>query len=107
MTLRHDHRSRVRIPAGYRTDEGAEFATSVIDISETGCRLRSGVEPLSPGKGLSIAIGNLAPVSAWVRWQYGSFCGLSFTRPLHSALLEHLEHAHARGALQKPGQARP
>lgn len=106
MTARHDPRSRVSIPAGYRTDDGAEFETSVIDISEMGCRLRNGVEPLAPGKGLSIAIGNLAPVSAQVRWQYGSFCGLAFTRPLHSALLDHLEHAHARGALNPDPEPR-
>lgn len=103
MTARHDPRARVKIPAGYRTDDGCEYETSVIDISEMGCRLRHGIDVLQPGKGLSIAIGNLAPISARVAWQYGSFCGLAFTRPLHAALLEYLEHAHARGALSPDG----
>ncbi|RVQ69284.1 PilZ domain-containing protein [Croceicoccus ponticola] len=107
MAHRYQHRSRVRIPAGYRTDKGDEIATSVIDISERGCRLRSGVDLLKPGEGLSIAIGNLAPVSAQVQWQYGSFCGLSFVRPLDTALLDHLRHAYVRGALPLESLPRP
>lgn len=99
MTTRQNYRLRVRIPADYRTDDGAEFSTSVIDISEKGCRLRDGIEILSPGAGLSITIGNMAPISGQVRWQYRSSCGVAFTRPLHSALVDHLQSVHTRGAL--------
>ncbi|WP_066557032.1 PilZ domain-containing protein [Croceicoccus bisphenolivorans] len=99
MTTRQAYRSRVKIPASYRTDDGSEYETSVVDISEHGCRLRDGIATVRPGAGLSISIGTMAPISAEVRWLYRSFCGVAFTRPLHSALVEHLQHAHARGAL--------
>lgn len=99
MTARQDYRLRVKIPADYRTDDGAEFETSVIDLSEKGCRLRDGTELLKPGSGLSIRIGNLAPISGHVRWQYRSSVGVAFTRPLHGALVDHLQSIHTRGAL--------
>jgi len=101
VTKRQHSRVPVKIPAGYRTDDGAEFETSVIDISASGCRLRDGIEGLRPGSGLSISIGNMAPVSAQVRWQYRSTCGISFTRPLHGAIVDHLQAVHARGVLRK------
>lgn len=99
MTARQDIRCRVAIPADYRVDGGSRFETSVIDISEFGCCLRKGVEPLEPGAGLSIAIANMGPVSARVRWRYGAFCGISFTRKLETTLVDHLYQVHARGAL--------
>lgn len=107
MTLRQDSRGRVRIPADYRTDDGCAFETSVIDLSEEGCRLSSGVDRLTPGTGLSIAIDRMAPVSARVLWQYGPFCGLAFTRRMDPALVQHLRHSHARGPLRDCERPRP
>lgn len=99
MPHRQAYRARVRIPATCRTDDGVEHGTSVVDLSEDGCRLRDGIDALDPGMGLSIAIGNMAPVSAQVQWRYRSFAGIAFTRPLAGALVDHLQHHHARGPL--------
>jgi len=90
MGIRQDVRSRVAIPASYQADDGLRVATSITDISEYGCRLRKGVEHLRAGTGLSITIDALQPVSARVCWQYGQYCGLSFQRPLASAIVHHL-----------------
>jgi len=100
MTAKQDYRVRVKIPAGFRTDDGAEFETSVTDISEKGCCLHGGTQMLRPGHGLSIQIGTLAPISAEVRWLYQSTCGVVFTRPLHGALVGQLQSLHTRGPLQ-------
>ncbi|MBB3990529.1 PilZ domain-containing protein [Croceicoccus naphthovorans] len=101
MTYRTDPRSPVAIPAEYRLDDGEEVETSVIDLSETGCRMRAGVGYLKPGTGLSLAIGNMAPVSAYVRWQYGTYFGVAFTRPMERQLVDYLRHVHARGPLTR------
>lgn len=107
MAERKVHRARVRIAAEYRTDNGDAFETSVIDLSETGCRMRQRIAAPAKGTGISIAIGNLAPVSAHVEWRYGAFFGLSFTRPLPATLVDHLGHVHARGRLNAGEMPRP
>lgn len=107
MTARLDHRVRIRIPAGCRIDDGSEFETSVLDISEEGCRMRTAAAALRPGTSLSLAIGTLAPIAGKVRWRYGTFCGVLFSRPLEQVLLQHLEHAHVRGPLKPDELPRP
>ena len=107
MTARKDYRHPVRIPAHCRADDGTEIEVAVIDISPTGCRLLQCTDAPAVGAGLSIAIGNLAPIAARVKWCYGGYWGLSFTRALPATLVQHLEYTHARGALKASERALP
>lgn len=92
-------RTRTRVPATFRTDDGAEHGTPAIELPEDGNRLRAGIDAPDPGAGASIAIGSMAAVSAHLQWRYRALCGIACIRPLAGGLVDNRQHSHARRPL--------
>ncbi|WP_144097771.1 hypothetical protein [Croceicoccus sediminis] len=74
---------------------------SVVEFSETGCRIRDHEMTCEPGDVFHLMLEDVGPMVADVRWKNGAFFGVSFRVPLRTVVLNHL-----RDETSKPLQDR-
>ncbi|RVQ67127.1 hypothetical protein EKN06_09420 [Croceicoccus ponticola] len=96
-------RHRWRGMAFARIQSGAYVGrcVSVVEFSETGCRVRDHTMACEEGDMFHLVLEDVGPMVADVRWTYGAFIGASFRQPLTALVMEHL---HTR--LDQPLQMR-
>ena len=66
------------------------WEVTVLDLSETGCRISDPKWSLKEGAPISIRIGPIGPVDASVRWRKEQQVGIRFGNPLYPSVLEHI-----------------
>src|SRR4051812_5140526 len=88
---RREPRGAVRLNGRYSYAAGAPRSASIGNLSKGGCCLRSSGQPLDRGTFLTVRLGSIGPVDAWVRWAEGQLCGVQFDRELHVAVLDHIQ----------------
>lgn len=71
------------------TSRGSRDVT-ILDLSDTGCRLADHASQLAPDTRLTVKLGPVGPVEATVRWRRGDSVGIQFCTPLYPAVLEHI-----------------
>lgn len=74
---------------------------SVVEFSETGCRIRDHAMLCEPGDVFHMTLEDVGPMVADVRWNNGAFFGISFRVALSQHVLSHL-----RFTIEQPLQER-
>lgn len=87
---RRDSRRVLNAGATVRSSSLGQVGGHVIDISENGCKLELDVDRMLAEQRLMIKLPSLETLSGVVRWVNGRIVGVEFSRPLHSAVVEHL-----------------
>ena len=91
---RQEPRLPVEITSRYRTGSGQAHIVRVSNLSRSGCLLHQNYSALSPGKMLTIRLGEIGPIDSVVRWKDGLNVGLEFITPLHQAMMDHLSQLY-------------
>lgn len=86
---RSSGRSDVNIRAEVRESGAGNFHIFVLDLSQTGFRMRS-LSYINPEKIIFLRMPGFAPLESKVMWSNGDFYGCEFSRPLHPAVLDHI-----------------
>ncbi|MDR7101953.1 hypothetical protein [Croceicoccus sp. BE223] len=63
---------------------------SIVEFSETGCRLRDHDMACEAGDVFHMTLEDIGPMVADVRWKNGAFIGISFRQKLTETVLRHL-----------------
>lgn len=92
---RRSNREKVILAARCRKYSGAMENVIVSDVSAHGCRIYSDDMALRVGQRLTIQPAKLEGIAGEVRWVEGKRAGVSFERPLHDAVAEHLQREYA------------
>jgi len=71
------------------------YALNMIDLSEFGCKLVTGVFDIRPGDRICLRPHNLEGVWGDVIWARYRSAGVRFDRPIHPAVVEHLAREYA------------
>lgn len=108
MAERGADRHDISIQGRLRTSKGARDVT-IVDLSESGCRIFDRMGILSPGETVTMRIGPVGPVDSTVRWQEQPYVGIRFDNPLYPAVLDHIRtHFDLRelgkGEIDNPGE---
>ena len=69
----------------------------VTDLSRHGCRICAGTLWLPAGQMIILRLTGLESLLGTVRWSRDGEAGIEFERPLHPAIVEHLERVHPDG----------
>lgn len=91
---RTELRRPLKAEARIRNVESGQFGGRLIDISEHGCKIELFDIEASPGQKITIKLENLEVWIGFVMWVRGSSIGVSFERPMHSAVVDHLSRSH-------------
>ncbi len=73
---------------------------SVVEFSDTGCRIRDHAMTCEEGDVFHIMLEDVGPIVADVRWQNGAFIGISYRKPLSPQVMAQL-HATLEQPLQQ------
>ncbi|TXC73819.1 PilZ domain-containing protein [Sphingorhabdus soli] len=84
---RDDTRRLVSASISFRQPGRKGSMVSLRDVSATGCRFTSYVQP-AIGQRIWISLPGLESLAATVRWVTGNDCGCEFDRALYPAVLE-------------------
>ena len=90
MKTRQNPRHLIDIQGCYRIGNGTKKDVIVNDLSIRGCRIIDRFSNLEIGGLVSIRIGSIGPIEAFVRWRRKNEVGIEFSWPLHPAVLEHM-----------------
>jgi hypothetical protein len=90
MKTRQHPRHLIDIQGRYRIGNGINKDVIVNDISIRGCSMFDRFSNLEIGGFVSIRIGSIGPIEAFVRWRRKNEVGIEFSYPLHAAVLEHM-----------------
>ena len=91
MRTRRQTRHPVEIQGRYRTGRGLAKEVTVKDLTVHGCRMFDRFCNLAEGSFLTIRIGSIGPIEAYVKWlEKGIGVGLEFVTPLHPSVLDHM-----------------
>jgi hypothetical protein len=88
-------RRKLRTSATYRERGRSRSAIEVTDLSATGCRVQLQGALVSGEHGW-VTLPSLGPWSCSIAWHADREVGLSFDRPLHSAVAEMIADRHQR-----------
>ncbi len=83
-------RHEISIEGRYRTGTGVPKDVDILDLSETGCRFFDRFGRMLPGTEISLRIGSIGPVVAYVRWCKNQTVGVEFEQPLYGPVFEHI-----------------
>ncbi len=87
LEQRDDDRRLVAATISFRQPGRKGTMVSLRDVSATGCRFTSYVQP-AVGQQIWISLPGLESLGATVRWVMGNDCGCEFNRALYPAVLE-------------------
>ncbi len=87
LEQRDDNRRLVSASISFRQPGRKASTVSLRDVSATGCRFTSYVQP-GIGQRIWISLPGLELLGATVRWVAGNDCGCEFDRALYPAVLE-------------------
>ena len=65
-------------------------AVLLVELSQTGCQIRTNGTPLATGRRIVIRPELLPALPAVVKWAVNDAAGMEFMEPLHEAILRHL-----------------
>ena len=88
QTERNEPRFEVTV-IGRMYGAGRSREVTIFDLSTRGCRVADRSQA-KPGAPVTIKIGTLGPVGAFIRWRRDNFIGLKFEHPLHPAVLDNV-----------------
>ena len=91
---RRTRRLALAMPARCRMLSGFTEDVVIRDVSEGGCRIASHVLRLRAGDRVLLRPPGLESLSGVVRWCEAHEAGISFDRPLHVAVVEHLHRRY-------------
>ncbi len=80
-------RGRVSIAASVRAQDGARQLVEIVDLSQTGFRMRSD-SFLIPQRALFLSLLHYSPMKARIAWNQEELYGCEFYQPLHAAIFE-------------------
>ncbi len=86
---RFTSRKDVNIEAEIREAGAGRFKIFVLDLSETGFRMKS-LTFINPESRVTLTLPGLAPLAAQVAWTKGDLYGCSFANPLYPAVFDHI-----------------
>ena len=86
---RFTQRTDVSIEAEIREAGGGRFKIYVLDLSETGFRMKS-LTYINPESRITLTLPGMAPLAASVAWAKSDHYGCSFLNPLYPAVLDHI-----------------
>lgn len=89
MKVRTDERFGSDLATVARFPESG-IALSVVDVSHTGCRIRSGSELARVGATIIITISELADVSGEIVWAKDGYSGVRFHMPISDKLVDQI-----------------
>ncbi len=87
---RRSPRYGVEVEGIVRNAGGAPYRVAISSLSLDGCRLSAPGRRMAAGTLLTIGVGPAGQLSAQVAWRVGPIHGISFDRPLHPAVLDHI-----------------
>lgn len=91
---RTEPRRSLKAEAQIRNVENGQFGGRLVDISEHGCKIHLFDIDVLPGQKITIKLENLEVWIGFVRWVSGPSIGVSFERPMHSAVVDHLSRSN-------------
>lgn len=86
---RLSYRSDVDIPAEVRESGAGRFQISVLDLSQSGFRMRS-LTYINPEKKIFLTLPGFAPLESEIAWNDGELYGCRFCKPLYPAVFDHI-----------------
>lgn len=66
----------------------------VVNLSETGCKLKAAANFLEVGDNVSIKPDTLEPLTGTVRWKEDGCIGVEFHSPMYGPVVDHLAIIH-------------
>jgi hypothetical protein len=87
---RRSPRYDVEVAGTVRGADGAPYAVSISSLSLDGCRMTAPGRRMAAGTLLTIGVGPAGVLPARVAWRVGPVHGVSFDKPLHPAVLDHI-----------------
>ena len=87
---RHSVRHRVTVQGQCRSAAGQRTDVSVVDLSDTGCRLFSPRTRLKIGETITLKIEALGPFVATVIWSVDGLFGVRFANRLYGPIFDHI-----------------
>ncbi|HEV7233099.1 MAG TPA: PilZ domain-containing protein [Sphingorhabdus sp.] len=82
-------RGAVTIPAEIREIGAGKQSVSVIDLSQSGFRMRC-IFLIGEGRTVFLTIPGFQSLEAIVAWHHDEYYGCRFVRPLHEAIYDHI-----------------
>lgn len=89
MTDRAAERHEISIVGRVRMGTGARDVT-IQDLSEHGCKFHDRFSSLPVGTAVTVKIGRIGPIEAYVKWRRNEVVGVKFVTPLYPAVLDHI-----------------
>ncbi len=96
LDQRDDDRRLISATISFRQPGRKGSRVSLRDVSATGCRFTSYVQP-AVGQRIWISLPGLESLGATIRWVAGHDCGCQFDRALYPAVLESVMQRMGRG----------
>lgn len=96
MDLRREIRFELKSEGRYRRGQGRAYKVLFQNISESGCQFYDLIGKLGRGDHITIRIGEIGPIDAYVAWSDRRCVGIEFDKPLYPAVLDHIRQTHTR-----------
>ena len=80
----------VEVEGIIRSGRGGGDSVAISNLSIDGCRFSSPRRRISVGTALIMTMGPIGIVHARIVWRAGAVHGVSFDKPLHPAMLDHV-----------------
>ena len=91
--IRANERRRLAFAARLRS-AGRMTICEVVNLSETGCKLKAAANFLEVGDTVSIKPDTLEPLTGTVRWKEDGCIGVEFHSPMYGPVVDHLAIMH-------------
>lgn len=89
MDSREAVRKMVSIRADIKESAGGKFQVWVVDLSNTGFRIKL-LTTLEQNKAQFLMLPGFQPLAAHIAWREGDEYGMRFDKPLHISVFEHI-----------------
>ena len=89
MAARTEQRHEISVVGRFRMGSGARDVT-IHDLSEHGCKFRDRFSSLRIGAAVTVKLGPVGPIEAYVKWREHEEVGVAFAAPLYPAVMDHI-----------------
>jgi hypothetical protein len=87
---RNSVRHRITVQGQYRTGSGGKTDVSIVDLSDTGCRIFAPKVRLYNDQVITLKIRSLGPFDATVVWIDNDLFGICFAQALYGPIFDHI-----------------